>query len=146
MLPNVDSSTLLVLELATECYGLAVSEVRGIVRWRAATPLPGTPPALMGVIHQRGAVLPVVDMRPLLGLPAVPPTGAFRLVLVEAHGVAAALLAEKVRDVWTPPADAPVSAPTEGPNGPLVRSLVRWDEQPVAILELAAIWAALTTH
>jgi purine-binding chemotaxis protein CheW len=33
------------------------------------TPVPGAPPSLIGVMNLRGTVLPVVEARPLLGLP-----------------------------------------------------------------------------
>jgi purine-binding chemotaxis protein CheW len=44
----------LLCELASETYALAGNSVREVFRWQEPTPVPGAPPALGGIINQRG--------------------------------------------------------------------------------------------
>jgi purine-binding chemotaxis protein CheW len=68
----------LLCKLADEQYGLPMQVVREVIRWRGPTAIPGTPPTVLGMLHHRGAILPVIDARSLLGIPR--PT-AFRPAL-----------------------------------------------------------------
>jgi purine-binding chemotaxis protein CheW len=63
--------TLEVLEflLAYEHYGIELKYVREVYPLRDLTPLPGTPPFILGVTNVRGQVLSIIDMKKLFGLP-----------------------------------------------------------------------------
>jgi purine-binding chemotaxis protein CheW len=50
-------------------FAVDVADAREVVVLDATTPVPGAPPAVLGVMNLRGNVLPVVEARPLLGLP-----------------------------------------------------------------------------
>jgi purine-binding chemotaxis protein CheW len=54
-------------------YAIELVRVREVVPAPALTPLPGAPPALVGVFNLRGDVLPLFDLATLLGLPAGDP-------------------------------------------------------------------------
>src|SRR5262249_53998132 len=47
--------------LAHESYGIASSYVREVYPLRELTPLPGTPPFVLGIINVRGEILSVLD-------------------------------------------------------------------------------------
>jgi len=51
-------------------FAVDVTDVREVVVVDATTPVPGAPASVVGVMNLRGRVLPVVEARPLLGLPA----------------------------------------------------------------------------
>jgi purine-binding chemotaxis protein CheW len=64
--PTADGAgalSLLIVQLDRERYALPSAAVREIARYRPCTPVPGAPAALPGIISQRGAILPVVDLR-----------------------------------------------------------------------------------
>ena len=63
-------SEFLILELAGQRYGLPALDVREIVRAVPLLPLPGAPAVVEGVINLRGQIVPVLDLRPRLHLPA----------------------------------------------------------------------------
>ena len=65
---------LLRIELAGEPYALALSEIRSLHVDLAIVPVPSRAPALLGVIALRGAIVPVYDLRRLLGLPTDRPS------------------------------------------------------------------------
>jgi chemotaxis signal transduction protein len=50
-------------------FAVDVTDAREVVVLDTTTPVPGSPPSLIGVMNLRGTVLPVVEARPLLGLP-----------------------------------------------------------------------------
>ena len=56
--------------LGSELFAVAVSRTREILSLTPVTKVPQTPDYLLGVINLRGQVVPVVDMRLKLGLPA----------------------------------------------------------------------------
>lgn len=54
--------------LAGQLYGLPIDVVREIQQLAELLPLPDDDPALVGLIEIRGAVVPVLDLRALVGL------------------------------------------------------------------------------
>lgn len=64
-------STVEVLEfrLARERYAVETHFVREVLPLGDLTPLPCTPPFLLGVVNVRGQILPVIDFRKFFGLP-----------------------------------------------------------------------------
>ena len=50
-------------------FAVDIADAREVVVLDATTPVPGAPASVIGVMNLRGNVLPVVEVRPLLGLP-----------------------------------------------------------------------------
>lgn len=61
---------LVVFELDGRLYALALSAVESVYYSVEITPLPGAPEIVSGAINVGGEVVPVVDVRKRLGLPA----------------------------------------------------------------------------
>ena len=105
--PDETAPALLVIEVAGERLALPADALREVARWRDPTPVPGAPPPIAGVISQRGAVLPVLDLRLARGRPATPPDRATRLVVVRHAAIDLALLVDAVHDLLPASAAAP---------------------------------------
>ena len=60
------------LRFEQEVFAVDLTQVREVFKIDAITPVPGMPPALVGVANIRGSIVPVVDLRPSLGLPSAP--------------------------------------------------------------------------
>ena len=135
----------LLLWLAGELYGVPSASVREVLRYRAYTPVPGAPPALPGILSQRGAILPVVELRPLLELEIAPVTRATRLVIVAHQDVDMALLVEAVLDLAALPADTldPLPAALDPARARFLRGVARHEQQPVALIDLDELIAGL---
>jgi purine-binding chemotaxis protein CheW len=145
MIAEVETANLLVCAIADELYALPMPVVREVIRWRAATPIPGTASTVLGVIHHRGAVLPLIDVRAMLGFAPAPPTRSTRLLVVDDNGLQAALvcdavmdLAEVERSTFEPP---PASLPAA--RAQFVDALLEWQARPVALLSLADLFVAV---
>jgi len=132
-----------VFRLAAERYALLGSHVREIMRWRSPTPIPGAPPLLPGIINQRGQILAVIDLRLLLALPAAAPDRATRLIWLHHEEFDAALLVDSVDDLIAIDATQLEPSPANMPDPAqrLIRAIFRYHDQPVAVLDPAAIFA-----
>jgi purine-binding chemotaxis protein CheW len=81
---NQDQDTLeaLVFALGGELYALPANQVHEVRPLSLLATLPGTPAFLAGLINVRGRIVPVVDLRPLLGLNTDSPSTS---VVLAAH-------------------------------------------------------------
>lgn len=68
--------------LADEHYALAATFVSGVETTAAITPLPGTPPFVLGLINVHGRLLSVVDLRRFLALPPGRPPEAPQVLIL----------------------------------------------------------------
>jgi purine-binding chemotaxis protein CheW len=62
----------LLLPLHADLYALELAAVREVVPDPEVTPVPGAPPAVLGVFNLRGEVVPLFDTAALLGLDSAP--------------------------------------------------------------------------
>lgn len=146
LMVDIETTSLLLCMLADEQHALPMSDVREVIRWRVPTPIPGSPETILGVIHHRGMVLPILDVRTLLGFAAAPPTRNTRLLVVEQDGIQAALVSDAVVDIVEVEHAAvePVPASLAASQARYLSGLFYWAGQPVALLTLATIFAAVT--
>ncbi|HMP39982.1 MAG TPA: chemotaxis protein CheW [Roseiflexaceae bacterium] len=137
--------SLLLVSIADELYALDAGSVREVIRYRAATPVPGAPQALPGILSQRGAILPVVDLRLVLGFAAAEPDRATRLVILANADTELALLVDRVLDLATLPPDRPEPPPAalDPARARFIRSVARLQADLVILLDLDAVIAAL---
>ena len=90
------SESACVFTLDGEPCGVDVRQVRAVVTLVALTRVPGAPTTLLGVTNVRGAVVPVVDLRPLLDLRTAPVVAGASAVILEDGDLCAALVVERV--------------------------------------------------
>jgi purine-binding chemotaxis protein CheW len=141
-----DSTSYLLFRLSDELYATQVGQVREIARWREPLAVPGAPPALPGIINQRGVILPIVDTRLLLGLETSPPDRSTRFVLINSNEVDMALLVDSVVDIVQIATERLEAVPStlDPQHGRLLQAVMRIDDRPVSLLDPGAIITALT--
>ena len=94
-----ETRCLVVFCLGDERFALPVTTVREVVRVVHLTRIPQAPEHVRGVQGLRGLVLPVLEVRTRLGLPALEPTPASRIIVVEAWSRLVGLLVDSVQRV-----------------------------------------------
>ena len=94
--PGAHQGRMCVVELAGTRFAVEVRHAREVVVLDELTMIPLAPPHLLGVVNLRGSVLPLVDIRPFLGLEATGAIPEARALVVECDGVQAALLVDEV--------------------------------------------------
>ena len=99
MTPPDTTLSLLRVRLGDAVLALPATAVREIVRAVAITPLPGAPAIIEGAINVRGALVPVLDIRGRLKLPARPLDPDQFLVMMHAGARTVALRVDEVDDL-----------------------------------------------
>jgi purine-binding chemotaxis protein CheW len=85
-----------VVVLGGRPFAVDVADAREVVALDETTPVPGAPAAVVGVMNLRGGVLPVLEARPLLGLPARAVTGRGQALVLADGDRRAAIRIERV--------------------------------------------------
>src|SRR5690606_37516368 len=135
----------LIVELSGRVFGLPVAQVREVLRPRDLVPIPGAPPAALGLINVRGVVVTVLDLAALLSASLsddAPPThiravGPQSIVLLEHGGRAVGVAVDAVHDVR--PLDE-ASAVTDELS-PLARDTPGPTDRPIVRLDVSTLLA-----
>jgi purine-binding chemotaxis protein CheW len=97
---------LVVFDLASEYYGINISDVREIMRMQSITRVPGAYSFVEGVINLRGNVLPVIDLRKRLGLKISEHTKESRIVVIDINSSEIGVIVDAVTEVLRVPKSA----------------------------------------
>ena len=128
--------------LAGEEYGVEILKVQEIKGWTSATPIPNTPPHVLGVLNLRGAVVPIVDLRRRFDLEDIPygPTTVVIVVKMqsEGHERTVGLVVDAVADVYRLETNEIQPAPDMGTaiHTEFVRGLTTVGEKMVILLDV----------
>ena len=99
--------------LAGERYAVETRYVREVHPLKDLTPLPGTPPFVLGIVNVRGRIVPVLDLKKFFELPEQGLTDLHRIILIEGSEMEFGLLADATVGVRSIPADSlQLSLPT----------------------------------
>jgi chemotaxis signal transduction protein len=133
------STDAIVVRLGTGRFAVALASVAEVGRAPAVTRVPGLPSWLGGVANWRGRILPVLDLRPLLGAEAAPLDAQGRLLVLTGDGIAVGLLVDAV-DGTTSLTGVAEFPPASAPNGAnLMSGQVPREDGPLAVLDVAAV-------
>lgn len=89
----------LLVRVAGAEFAVPAERVAFLESFEGATAVPGTAPHVAGLMQARGQVVPVVDLRVLLGLPPGERGLGARVVVVEGAGRRVGLLVDSGREV-----------------------------------------------
>lgn len=134
---RITEEQLVVLDVADEAYGIPVQRVREIIRVPPITRVPNGPAFLEGVINLRGQVIPVLDLRKHLGLPASDHSRRSRVVVAELGDYAVGMVVDGVSQVVMVPTGDIEPPPTlvAGAEDGQVRGVARLGDRLVLLLE-----------
>jgi purine-binding chemotaxis protein CheW len=82
--------------LAYERYGIESRFVREVYPLKDLTPLPGTPPFVLGMINVRGQILSVIDIKRFFDLPEKGLTDLNKVVILHLDGMEFGILADVI--------------------------------------------------
>jgi len=139
----IASGQFVVFSLHGHTLALPTNEVVEIIRLRAITPIPGTPPQVAGMINLRGNVIPVVYLSVLCGLDPSRSSSKNRIVVVAVNGERIGFMVDDVIMVAT----AREEQLDEVPDLPgflhraFFRGFVKWEGTIIGVLHLEQILA-----
>jgi chemotaxis signal transduction protein len=139
---EVDStitSDAIVVRLGTGRFAVDLASVAEVGRAPAITRVPGLPVWLSGVANWRGRILPVLDLRPLLGAEATELDAQGRLLVLTGGGIAVGMVVDAVDGTTelTDVAAFPAASATNGAN--LMSGQVPREDGPLAVLDVASV-------
>jgi purine-binding chemotaxis protein CheW len=127
-------------------FGLEVERVQEIIRYQELTRIPLAPEEVAGLINLRGQIVPAIDLRRCLRLPARTDEGLPTNVVIRTEDGALSLLVDQIGDVVDVSEDAYESSPDNLPSAvrDLIRGVYKLDGQLLLILATEAAIARAT--
>jgi purine-binding chemotaxis protein CheW len=99
--------------LASETYGIESSYVQEVYPLRELTPLPGTPPFVVGIINVRGRIVSIIDIKKFFDLPDKGLTDLNKVLILHGHNMEFGILADALVGVRKmPTSELQTSLPT----------------------------------
>lgn len=130
----------LTFRLADEIYGLDISWMREISKLRPITEVPQVPPFLPGIVTLRGTVIPIIDLRRRLLLPAADASGYTRILIVEHQEEPFGLIVDQVLKVVRMVEQQIESAPLPGGiDSDFLAGVARVEEELIVLLNLPTV-------
>ena len=137
--PSIQPARACVAALAGHRFAVEVRYAREVVELEEYTIVPLAPSHLLGVANLRGAIVPLVDVRPLLGLVPVEPGREIRALLTEVDGLQVGFLIDEV--LRLAPLD-PLTVPEDAGRS-IVAGRLGQPDGPVDLLDVHAVIAAM---
>lgn len=128
----------LTFQLNGQTYGLPIAAVREINRMAEITPVPRVPTFVVGVMNLRGKVMPVLDLRLRLGLPATTPTRESCIVIVEGSEGEVGMIVDSVAEVIELPEETRQIPPKMSADADYstIGAMARRDDKVILILDV----------
>ncbi len=94
----------IIFRLGREEYAISVMEVVSIEKAHELTPVPRQSPYVLGVIHLRGNVVPIIDLRKVLNQTASEMTDSTRYIMASVDGQVIGFVVDAATDILDIPA------------------------------------------
>ena len=127
-------------------YGLHLDDVVHIIRFEQVLPVPGTPELVEGVLNLRGEVVPVINLRWVLGLKEAGSRRRQRVIIIRREGRMIGLLVDSVREIKVDEADYQPEGKHPGLSDEAVLAvlgIVKWQQETLIILDIFKLLASL---
>lgn len=126
--------------LNEQFYAVRIDLVEGIIKMQEITSLPISQPFIAGIINLRGSVLPVINLRKVLGLRLSQAKDQSRhILLVNAGGFRAGLIVDQVSSVLTLPNSAYEILPTVSGENPFIAGIARQQDRLILLIDLGRL-------
>ena len=131
--------------VADEEYAVEIVEIQEIIKLPLITEVPRVHASVLGIISLRGTIVPVLDLRVVLGLSRDPLTRASRILVLRASGDPIGLLVDRVTSVARLERDAIEAAPQalRRETEELIEGVGRVEGRMVIVLDADAIMALM---
>ena len=128
-----------IVSLGGELFTIDLQNVREVFVVESITPVPGMPAGLVGVTNLRGSVVPLLDLRQMIGLAA---ESTLKYAVVIKHGNwQVGVLVDTVPEIRTLSKDQFLPAPVGTGDGgnPFVSTVVNLEDRLRGVLETSVV-------
>lgn len=139
---NEETVQLAFFTLSGAYYAILGEDVREILYPGKITPVPGTPPYLLGLINVRGDVESVIDLSLFLSLPGEQDMADKRILIAEKDGVRTGIMVESVEDVVELPKNSIGASigTIDDARRDFISGMATYRDKSVTILDLAKVF------
>ncbi|MFC5530370.1 chemotaxis protein CheW [Cohnella yongneupensis] len=129
---------LVMFQLEQEHYALDIGRVKEIIKVPSILRVANAPREVLGLINLRGSLLPVMDVRPCLGLPQAVHNEASRILIMNEAGRDVGVLVDEVTEVFNIHANAIEPAPDHIANVSqhYIRGICKQKDRLVILLKM----------
>jgi purine-binding chemotaxis protein CheW len=128
-------------KLATEEYGVDISQVQEIIRMVEITHVPRAPRFMEGVINLRGQLIPIIDLRTRFGMTKIVATKSTRIIVTEIGNKRVGIVVDSVSEVLNLPIENVEDAPEmiAGVGTEYIQGVGKMDERLIIMLDLTMV-------
>ena len=117
---------------STNYFGVNVAKVREIIRRPVLSAVPGSSPAIAGIMKLRDRVITIIDIAALLGIE--PRTPASRIIVLEFNNLTVGVLVSDVSRIYRLSWEN-IEAPAAAVNTANITGLVKMEDRIILILD-----------
>lgn len=135
-----DEVQLVTFRLGRQEFAFSIFQVERVLRYQPPDPLPKAPPFLEGILAYGDGVVPVVDLRKRLGLPA-PVGDETRIAILDLEQGGVGVTVDAVLEVLRVPAErvTPPAPIVRGLAAEYISGIVRMGERTIVVLAPAKL-------
>jgi purine-binding chemotaxis protein CheW len=135
------SRQFITFEVGDRRLAIEIMAIREIRAWSPVTALPSVPSHVVGVVNLRGVVLPVTDLRQLLGWGATETTARHVIIVFQIGGQLRGIIVDAVHDIATLTAEQIQPVPDIGENeaARLLEGIATVEGNLIMVLDLAQL-------
>ena len=134
---------ILVYQLGPYAFGMNLSKVRELVRFRNSIPVPYSDPIVSGVFELRKHILPLIDMRRWVSLENVYPEGT-KIIIAQFLGTSLGLKVDRVERIYRIPWKDIASPELIRPFSSIILGTIKLGDRLVNLLDYEAMTLGLS--
>lgn len=92
---------IIAFRLGEQEFCVKTTTIREIRGWAPSTPIPHSPPEVVGVMNLRGSIIPIIDLALKLGMKSIEADQRSAVVVAEVHHMVIGMLVDRVSDILT---------------------------------------------
>lgn len=129
---------LVTFRLGAEEFGVDIHALQEIIRMQTITRVPKAPPFVEGVINLRGQVIPVIDLRKRIGMPAATHDKSTRIMVVQLTRKTVGFVVDAVGEVKRIPSRTVEPPPpiVAGIESEYIQGVGKLDDRLLILLDL----------
>jgi purine-binding chemotaxis protein CheW len=128
-----------VFRLQDKRFAIPLANILRVVRMVMVKPVPGAPQFLEGIINLAGQIVPVIDLRPLVGLPKRSVNLSDRLLIAKAGEHTLAIIADEVLQILSCQAGEVQLPPVSIRQCTPIEAIIQQDSELIQVIDLLRI-------
>lgn len=146
--PKSESIQLVTFRVEDSWMGVNIDHVQELNRHIESTRVPAVDSYVSGVVHLRGEVVTLIDLRILLGYPPAESTESQKAIVIDLGDERIGMLVDHVDDVCTFSCDQIEDYPShlQQANFDYFESIINTEQKVISVLNIANVLSVSLTH